>query len=417
MSAPTKPWEAAGVNLRSGVPSLSLQSSSTVPDVSVRAMSATPPPLPPRPVNVGARRATSNPGIVGGATMYRGYPSTSGYVSGYGGYGGYGGTYGMYGHGYGGYGGTYSGYPYGLQQNTDNRLVALAEERTRPAFESIESVVRAFGSVSFMLESTLGALHASFRAALGVADHLSHLRNILSALSIFRLLRWCIRQLHRLFGWRRQEAAFGGVWGEAAKAGGEGAPLSSSSQWPLQAFIGIVISGSYLAWRLLSYIVGPGGPEGLSPFKGEENEAWVLGRDPGCQLAIATFNFTATLEQELSFAAGDRLIIAPKARQPPDCREWVLAAQYRTARSSQNPPPSGQSGPRAIQLLACCGEAASPSSVPDGTTRRPVGRTATHTSTCNSRTTRSLWPARHADTCPAHSPLHSRCHGTKCHSG
>lgn len=39
------------------------------------------------------------------------------------------------------------------------RFIRLAEESSRPAFESIESIVHAFGSVSMMLESTYHAVH------------------------------------------------------------------------------------------------------------------------------------------------------------------------------------------------------------------------------------------------------------------
>ncbi|XP_071447777.1 mucin-17 isoform X2 [Hetaerina americana] len=226
------------------------------------------------------------------------------------------------------------------ETSCSSTLIALAEETTRPAFESIESVVRAFGSVSFMLESTLGALHASFRAALGVADHLSHLRNILSALSIFRLLQWCSRQLRRLLGQRHLDGSFNGVWGEAANLGDKvvvsSGPSSGPSQWPLRIFIGIVISVSYLAWKLLSYIVGTGGPGS----KGEESEAWVQGKEHGCQLAIGSYNFTATMDQELSFSAGDKLIIAPKNRQRANSKDWLLAALMpSTQQTGQNPLP------------------------------------------------------------------------------
>lgn len=43
----------------------------------------------------------------------------------------------------------------------------MAEESSRPAFESIQSVVYAVGSVAMMLENTFFALSSSFRAILG----------------------------------------------------------------------------------------------------------------------------------------------------------------------------------------------------------------------------------------------------------
>ena len=56
----------------------------------------------------------------------------------------------------------------------------MAEESYLPAFQSIENIVRAFGSVSMMLESTFYAVHSSFQAVLGVAEHFSKMRLQLS---------------------------------------------------------------------------------------------------------------------------------------------------------------------------------------------------------------------------------------------
>ena len=82
--------------------------------------------------------------------------SCSRYGSMYGG-GSYG--YGMgggYGYGAAAYGQAAAGVP-------DNRFIRLAEENSRPAFETIQSIVNTFGSISMMFESTYYALHSSFR--------------------------------------------------------------------------------------------------------------------------------------------------------------------------------------------------------------------------------------------------------------
>lgn len=46
-------------------------------------------------------------------------------------------------------------------------FIQLAEERSRPTFQSIESVVGAVGSIAMMLENTFFAMTSSFRAILG----------------------------------------------------------------------------------------------------------------------------------------------------------------------------------------------------------------------------------------------------------
>ncbi len=76
----------------------------------------------------------------------------------------------------------------------------LAEESSASAFQSIESFVSAFGSVSMMLESTFHALYSSFRAVVGVADHLGRVKQVFSALAIFRFFKWVWRRILYLIG-------------------------------------------------------------------------------------------------------------------------------------------------------------------------------------------------------------------------
>ena len=40
-----------------------------------------------------------------------------------------------------------------------NRLMILAEDSSREAFESVNSIVRAFQSITFMMESTFNAIY------------------------------------------------------------------------------------------------------------------------------------------------------------------------------------------------------------------------------------------------------------------
>lgn len=93
-----------------------------------------PPQVPPRPSQQSALNNRFSPGL--------GYSS----LGGYGGYGGYSNTF-----GYGGYGGMYSspysggygGYGYNRSGDVRSSFALQAEESSRPAFESIESIVQA----------------------------------------------------------------------------------------------------------------------------------------------------------------------------------------------------------------------------------------------------------------------------------
>lgn len=89
------------------------------------------------------------------------------------------GTGGMYGGmGYGGYGGGFNHMGYG--QSPESNFARLAEEQSRGAFQSIESVVNAVSSVANMLNSTHNAVYSSFRAVIGVVEQFGRLKTQVS---------------------------------------------------------------------------------------------------------------------------------------------------------------------------------------------------------------------------------------------
>ena len=222
-----------------------------------------PPPVATRP-----RQQLSN------ISGYGGYSGAGSYGS-YGGLG-YGGVGSMYGSGmYGGYGcgPGYGGYgmnrfgttnePYGR-----NSFAQQAEESSRQAFQSIESIVQAFGSVAMMLESTFSAVYNSFRAVIGVADHFTrmktHFAQIFSALAVIKTLRWLYRKLLVLLK-LKQPGLDEDLWAQAAESelsslldtdGGGGGGKSS---WPILLFFAVVLGGPYLIWRLLKSMGGSQG--------------------------------------------------------------------------------------------------------------------------------------------------------------
>lgn len=128
-------------------------------------------------------------------------------------YGGMGSMYGPYSRfspgmfSYGGYGGSYrspySRYMPGMPHDSYNSFIQLAEESTRPAFESIESVVDIVSSISMMIESTYHAVYSSYHAILGVVDQFArlrdHLAEVLSFLALLRGLKYlCLKILYLL---------------------------------------------------------------------------------------------------------------------------------------------------------------------------------------------------------------------------
>lgn len=164
-----------------------------------------PPPLPPSPYQNQTQTSSSymTGGIGGMGYGNSGYSSPFyGLGGGLGGYGSYGGGYG----GYSGYGGGYGGYRFGggiggsyLNPNDpENQFIQIAEESSRPAFQSIESLVAAIGNIAAMLDSTFFAITSSFRAILGVAANFGRLRGVFAqfwqTFAIFRGLTWIYKK-------------------------------------------------------------------------------------------------------------------------------------------------------------------------------------------------------------------------------
>ncbi|CAL8391330.1 unnamed protein product [Arctogadus glacialis] len=322
---PPKPWErripgamAAPVNYRSTDFSVGpgiLPGPSTGPPVLTRMV----PPLPPRPVQHQAYR----PALNSFASSYSPYGSSMFSGGGYSPYsygaGGGGGGYGM-----GGMGG-YGRFPAAVEDVAPSRFVQQAEESSRGAFQSIESIVQAFSSVSMMLDATFSAVYNSFRAVLDVANHLTRLRahftRVLSAFALVRTLRYLYRRLQRMMG-LRSEGEVEDLWADSASAsdalargaGLEDPKAGGVKSWPIFLFLAVVLGGPYLIWKLLSSVDGTS----------ESASNWASGEDDHV-VARAEYDFIAASEEEISLRAGDMLNLAPKEHQP-RVRGWLLAS-------------------------------------------------------------------------------------------
>lgn len=177
------------------------------PAGNVRSMAAPPVPVAP------SAFAGGSYGTGGYGSSYGGYGGGYGSNYGmgsYGGLGGYGGGgYGGFGSGFGGYGGFGGGYGSGYggysrygggmnPMDPEQRFIQLAEASSRPAFQSIESLVMAIGNIASMLDSTFFALTSSFRAILGVAANFGRLRGVFSqfwhTFALFRGITWLYRK-------------------------------------------------------------------------------------------------------------------------------------------------------------------------------------------------------------------------------
>lgn len=140
-------------------------------------------------------------------------------------------------------------------------FIRLAEESTRPAFQSIESVVRAFGGISMMMDSTFFAITSSFRAVLGIADNIGQLRSmfsqIWSSFALFRLISWIYRKVLSLFGIKVGLTGGNKAWEQAINGGVPESPSGPKGHnWPIFLFLGIILSAPYLISKMIPSVDG-----------------------------------------------------------------------------------------------------------------------------------------------------------------
>ncbi|XP_072437094.1 peroxisome biogenesis factor 13 isoform X1 [Chiloscyllium punctatum] len=304
---PPKPWER---RIPGNLSAPSFQSAELLSGLPTRqgqpVITRIPPPLPPRPTqqtgvgNFGSYRSIYNTF----SPAYTPY-GTSLY-----------GSYSPYNYGHGGLG-------YNRFRTDDippSRFVRQAEESSRGAFQSIESIVHAFASVSMMLEATFSAVYNSFRAVLDVANHFSRLRvhftKVLSAFALIRTLKYMYRKLQRILG-LRNNSEIEDLWADSAlvPAGAEDKVPGSGKSWPIFLFFAVVLGGPYLIWKLLS---------SATSEEPEESTSWASGDDDHV-VARAEYDFTAGSEEEITFRSGDLLNLAPKEQQP-KVRGWLMAS-------------------------------------------------------------------------------------------
>ncbi|CAK1543429.1 unnamed protein product [Leptosia nina] len=268
-----------------------------------------PPMLPPRPT-------LAQPSYVNNMTSGM-YGTGGSYGMGYGNYGyNYGGLggYGMSSYGMGGMGGIGGMAPYGsynrYPMDIENRFIQMAEESSRPAFDSIQSVVNAFGSIAMMMESTFFALTSSFRAILGVAENFGRLRSLFaqfwSTFAVVRTLNWLVRKLLVLLG-IRTECEFK-AWAEAVAATQSGTATpqqkAKGSSWPILLFFGVIAAAPYIVLKMIN---------GLSSSINERLHDPNTWQNP--LRAVGQHDFQATSPQEISFHANQVLFIAPQHLQ------------------------------------------------------------------------------------------------------
>ncbi|XP_031633083.1 peroxisomal membrane protein PEX13 [Contarinia nasturtii] len=271
------------------------------------------PPVPPRPYSNAQPLAMYNSplGMYGSTGMYSN--------SMYGSYSPY--SYGMNPYGMNRYGGMYGNGMYGNQMrdplDPETRFIQLAEETSRPAFQSIESLVMAIGNIASMLDSTFFALTSSFRAILGVAANIGQLRGVFAQFwSTFALIRgvtWLYRKLLYSLGFTKVDpstARFNEIFSasgnrtEQLANSPNGASLKKVSAWPILTFLSLIFATPYLIMKLIGQVSTTAIEESRNP------QTWV---NPF--VGHVVYNYKATNPHELSIYSGQLIQLAPREVQ------------------------------------------------------------------------------------------------------
>lgn len=168
-------------------------------------------------------------------------------------------------------GGFYNNYqlsPFGMQSNVPvGNFSQLAMDESRSAFSSIESVIRAFRSISMMFESTYANVYSSFRAVTEVFDQFTRIRTDLAAIYplvlLWRFLKYLYHRLLRILHLRSATYGTGEeTWSaiyhnlQQARVNANGSATTSSSSNLLVALFFLVSFGTpMLMLKFLNSII------------------------------------------------------------------------------------------------------------------------------------------------------------------
>lgn len=225
---------------------------------------------------------------------------------------------------YGGGNNNYGSGMYNLSSNlsyqprnfAEYNFLKTAEDSSKSAFQSIESLVNALVSVANMLNSTHSAIFNSFKAVIGVIEQFRAVKHYIASNLLVTLIRWILLLWRRaliLMRLRpRNYASSEAIWADIN--GQQEMTKGSNNNFGTLLFWSIAIGGSFFLYKCIAHIVS----------SVAESENWAKGKGDH-YTAQALFDFTAANSNELSFSAFDMLKIAPKCRQP-NIKDWILAS-------------------------------------------------------------------------------------------
>ncbi|XP_017890246.1 peroxisomal membrane protein PEX13 isoform X2 [Ceratina calcarata] len=303
------------------------------PSIAYQSGQNPPPPVPPRQPALqnnywGYNSSWSGP------NHYGGYGGGFGHGSQYRGFGGSGGYSSWYSPPYLGYNGNNNNYgPLSTHSgNAENRFFHYIEANVRPTFQSIETVVHTFSSMTMLLESTYLALTNSFRAILSVAESVGKLRStinqLFSTFAMIRFVKWLYRKIVRTAGLgsqgsRRFDSTDEELWEKSLAKMGNDRNAKNSSFWSGLLTFTVFIAIPYMIHKIASS-VRAAEAEAEAGSVVADPKTWYESEEP-THVATVLYDFAAVNNDELSVKAGQKICLAPKSLQPKQTPGWCRA--------------------------------------------------------------------------------------------
>lgn len=291
-----------------------------------------PPPVPPRqPV---AQQNYSGYNSYGPNYYYGGFNSNygnqyRGFNGGFGGSGQYSSYIPYIGYNnYGSFSGGYSG-------NAENRFFHYIEANTRPTFQSIETVLHAFSSITMLLESTYCALTNSFRAILSLAESVGKLRStinqLFSTFAMIRFVKWLYRKIAHSAGFHGSRFSSHStttdeeLWDKSlAKIVGGDQNANNSSFWSGLLMFSVFFAIPYMLHKIITSSMKTGEAKATAAAGFADPKTWYESEEPA-HVATVLYDFNPVNNSELGVRAGQKICLAPKSLQPKQMPGWCRA--------------------------------------------------------------------------------------------
>ncbi|CAF1169362.1 unnamed protein product [Adineta steineri] len=207
---------------------------------------------------------------------------------------------------------SYNNY-YSNQSNTPkSNFTQIALEESRSAFNSIESIIQTFHSITSMFETTFTNIHTSFRTMIDLFDHFTRLRSELTTLYplvlFWRFFKHIFNRLLKIFHLRKTkniEDSWTTIYNSLQQTTESTEKVHKQSSSLLVALFFIVSFGTpMLMLKFLNSTIK----------KRQMNNNWMQ-QEKNQACVVALYDYVARNSDELSFTRGTTIYLAPSAYQ------------------------------------------------------------------------------------------------------